>query len=124
MRVWIGGFKFWGTPWVTQFYDWAFMDDDTPEGLGRYFDRIPDDTDVLLCHGPAFGILDYVPRGEHTGSLELLKTLDRVQPKVFIHGHIHDEYGVSSRGETAIYNVATCDDNYKPVHAPVVIDLA
>lgn len=45
--------------------------------------------DLLLTHGPPFGILDTNRKGEHSGSKALLNLVERVKPKVHIFGHIH-----------------------------------
>lgn len=122
----VDGIKIYGTPWVSQFGNWAFMgDEDFLEGV---YGGIPKDTDILLCHGPAHNLLDKVDRGENTGSKALLANLMRVKPAVFIHGHIHDEYGEArlnfkDGGSTLVINAATCDDRYQPVHPPVVLEV-
>lgn len=124
----IEGVRFWGTPWVSQFGKWAFMGEE--DALKEKYDLIPSDTNVLICHGPAYGIRDRVNRdkypnsAENTGSSAMLSTLFRVKPALFIFGHIHDEYGsVMLNEKTLCCNVATCDDNYEPVHEPVVLDI-
>ncbi len=64
--------------------------------------------DILLTHAPALGLND----GEdlaHTG-FEVFNTLmDRYQPRYFIHGHVHMNYGrefprLSTYGETQVIN--------------------
>ncbi len=94
----IEGIKFWGTPWVNRFMDWAFMLDDTNEGLGRKYEGIPEDTQILVSHGPAYGILDETFQGEKVGSKALLDRIhkhDHNLPQLAYHifGHIHDSYG-------------------------------
>jgi Icc-related predicted phosphoesterase len=48
---------------------------------------------VLLLHFPAYGHLDEVPRGEHTGSRSALKIVEKYQPALVISGHIHETRG-------------------------------
>jgi Icc-related predicted phosphoesterase len=95
------------------------------EGAKRHWDLIPDGTHILVTHGPAYGILDTVGRGsQHLGCAELLDALNRVRPAIFACGHIHGGYGqkFNNRGTHCI-NASICNENYKPVNAPVVVDL-
>ncbi len=55
------GWNIWGTPWQPWFFDWAFNGD--PERLRRQWSLIPDETDILVVHGPPFGYGDGVPEG-------------------------------------------------------------
>jgi|APLak6261664116_1056043.scaffolds.fasta_scaffold21863_1 predicted phosphohydrolase len=118
----IEGVKFWGSPWQPEFYDWAF---NLPRGphLAQVWAQVPEGTDVLITHTPPFGILDQVPGGEHVGCEELLKALQRVRPKVHVFGHIHEGYGVLEQDGTVFVNACICDERYRPVNAPILIDL-
>ena len=64
--------------------------------------------DILVTHAPARGINDFdtIP---HRGFDCFVKLLDRYRPKLFLHGHIHRNYGSdiprsTQRGETRIVN--------------------
>ncbi len=57
----IEGLKIYGSPWQPRFFDWAFNLNRGAE-LAEKWKLIPGDTDVLITHGPPFGILDEVPR--------------------------------------------------------------
>lgn len=64
--------------------------------------------DILVTHAPARGINDFDTLS-HRGFECFVKLLDRYQPKLFLHGHIHRNYGVeipreTQRGETRIIN--------------------
>lgn len=64
--------------------------------------------DILVTHAPARGINDFDTLS-HRGFDCFVKLLDRYQPKLFLHGHIHRNYGVeipreTQRGETRILN--------------------
>ena len=54
--VTIDDVKFYGYPHTPIFCNWAF--NRTPEYLEMAANKIPDDIDVLLTHGPPYGILD------------------------------------------------------------------
>ena len=63
----IAGFSFWGSPYTPAFLYWAFM---YPRGEAAnvHWDRIPDALDVLVTHGPPYGILDQTASdGPHLG---------------------------------------------------------
>jgi len=47
--------KFWGSPVQPEFFNWAF-NRERGEDICKHWDLIPDDTDILITHGPAFGI--------------------------------------------------------------------
>jgi Icc-related predicted phosphoesterase len=126
----IDGVKFWGSPWTNIFSNWSFMDIDSR--LKQYWDMIPNDTNVLITHGPPNGFMDEVMdfigskcewEGRHTGSLELLKAIERVKPKVHIFGHIHEGYGTFNYGSIKLVNASTCDGFYRPYNSPIVVDL-
>ncbi len=52
----IDGVRFFGSPYTPEFCNWAFGYD---KGLAQVFwGCIPDDTDVLITHGPPKSILD------------------------------------------------------------------
>jgi Icc-related predicted phosphoesterase len=148
--VTIDGVKFWGSPVQPWFYDWAF-NVHRGASIKKYWDMIPNDTDVLITHGPPYGYGDQSwpepvqynnsrvlrPASEHFGCEELIKAVERIKPKVHIFGHIHGGYGKSGLTEyeqkslmlpyngipTKFYNVAICDEQYNPVNPATVIDI-
>ena len=94
--------------------------------IRRKWDLIPEDTDVLITHGPPHGILDLVPSDmsgnyEHAGCEELLLAVKRVKPKLHVFGHIHEGYGVARRARTTFVNACICDAAYRPINEPVII---
>jgi len=114
----IEGFRLWGTPWQPWFFDWAF--NLYEEELKRRWELIPDDTDILLLHGPPHGYGDAVPRRngtiEQTGSPSLLERIRQIQPQLAIFGHIHEGRGEYRDGSTVLANVSLLDVNYRAVH--------
>lgn len=98
----IDGVKFYVSPWVPRFFDWAFMLD-TYEELEEKWKAIPDDVEVLVTHGPAFGILDRNYQGSFCGDsalLERIKSLKKLKMHCF--SHIHEAYGTRFNGHLAI----------------------
>lgn len=115
------GLKIFGTPWVPNLSRWAFHKDDA--ALGRLYDHIPADVDILVTHGPPFGFCDHtVPKfgSVRAGSPDHTQYLARTQAKVNICGHIHEGYGFAytARG-TTVANVAHQTERYEPINPPV-----
>ena len=85
----IDNITFWGSPYTPEFLNWAFM---YPRGTSSklYWNLIADNLDVLVTHGPPFGILDETAPGkEHLGCEELLNAVKEKEPRVHLFGHIH-----------------------------------
>ncbi len=116
------GFKIWGSPWQPRFYDWAF--NASEDELAQKWSLIPDDTDILILHGPPRGYGDFSTFGnEHTGSPSLLERILQIKPKLVVAGHIHSGHGVYNIGETVFVNAAQLDDAYQPVYKPVLVEI-
>lgn len=120
--------KFYGSPWQPEFYNWAFNLPRNGWELETKWNDIPNDTDVLITHGPPYGVLDFVrnnrKRGlEFVGCEQLMFRVEHLKPLLHVFGHIHDAYGVSKGKDTLYVNASTCNDRYVPLHAPIVIDL-
>jgi Icc-related predicted phosphoesterase len=118
----IEGMRIWGSP-VTPVYGGAF-------GLSfakdrkRLYARIPWDIDVLITHGPPFGILDTAPvSGLHEGCRELLDAVTRVQPKLHVFGHIHTAYGIFRTEHTTFVNASRLGLHNDPDKAPFVFEM-
>jgi len=113
------GLKIWGTPWQPWFFDWAFNLRE-PE-LKAKWDLIPEDTDILVVHGPPFGYGDGVPGRDgirYTGSPSLLARIKAVAPKLVVFGHIHEGRGEWRLGETVLANVTIVNAAYEAVYEP------
>eukprot|EP01138_Halocafeteria_seosinensis_P015372 gb/GECG01015688.1/.p1 GENE.gb/GECG01015688.1/~~gb/GECG01015688.1/.p1 ORF type:complete len:257 (+),score=31.28 gb/GECG01015688.1/:1-771(+) len=114
--------KVWGSPWQPRFCDWAF-NVQRGEEIRTKWDLIPDDTDILITHGPPHGILDMNDEGQPCGCEELLRAVqERVKPRLHIFGHIHEGYGTYSDGTTLFVNASTCTVEYQATNPPIVID--
>lgn len=122
-EVVIEGFKFYGAPQTPRFCDWGF---NVERGqLHRYWDDIPEDTDVLVTHGPLSGYGDQNDRGIYCGCEELLEAVQRVQPKIHVCGHIHEGHGIHQVVgiPTVSVNASTCTARYKPTNQPLTINI-
>ena len=118
----VKGLKIYGSPWQPWFHDWAF-------NLQRGYDiaqkwaKIPDDTDILVTHGPPFGHGDLTLAGHYVGCEDLLARIKIIKPKLNVFGHIHEAYGMSCDGDTVFINAAVCNRLYQVANAPVVYDM-
>jgi len=117
----VEGLHVWGSPWQPWFHDWAF---NLPRGkaLAEKWALVPDTTDVLLTHGPPFGVLDETAHGQRVGCEELGRALKRVRPRLHLFGHIHESFGTRHEDGILSVNACCCNLRYRAVHAPVVID--
>lgn len=118
----IEGLKIYGTPVTPYFLNWAF-NRQPGKDIEKHVNRIPNDVDILISHGPPHGFLDVNSAGQHCGCPSLLAKVKTAKPKLMICGHIHEGYGQAQNGETQIINASLLDDAYKYVNAPVVIDI-
>ena len=110
------GLKIYGSPNTPKFYDWAFM---KSRGLSlqENWNNIPLDTDILLTHGPPFGIGDKTEHGELTGCIDLLnKVMNLPDLKYHAFGHIHHSSGIYTANQlgtrTRFVNGSILNDSY------------
>lgn len=118
----IENLKIYGSPWQPRFFDWAFNLTRGAE-IAEKWKLIPTDTDVLITHGPPFGILDLTPRGDNAGCEELRKRVEEIRPKAHIFGHIHCGYGSKDHFGVKFINASNCDESYEPSNPPIVFDI-
>ena len=106
----VQGLRIWGTP-TTPLYGGAFGIS-SAQDRSRLYSTIPNDTDVLISHGPPWGVLDCPPgANQHAGDPELLKAVRRIRPKLHVFGHIHAGHGVKVTEQTVYANASLlCDD--------------
>lgn len=55
----------------------------------KLWNMIPENTNILVTHGPPYGILDLNMQKQHTGCKDLLNQVLKIKPKLHIFGHIH-----------------------------------
>jgi calcineurin-like phosphoesterase family protein len=125
----IDGVKFYGAPWQPAFYQWAFNFPENDFGVEARMTwaKIPDDTDVLLTHGPPRGILDLVTQhgDDRAGCVELRKRIDELSNlKLHVFGHLHSGYGQAKvLGGPTFVNACINTIEYQPTNAPIVVEL-
>lgn len=107
-------FTVYASPYSPEFCNWAFTYErhidrynpstSTPvqarhggETAGSFTapNLVPDwpGVDIMLTHGPPYGIFDMVPSGGLVGCENLLKACTRAKPRIHVFGHIHEGYG-------------------------------
>ena len=126
----IEGLRFWGSPISPEFNNWAFNRRRGDE-IKKYWDLIPDNIDVLVSHGPPYGILDQTLMangefGPREGCLDLYKRVEELRQnklKLHIFGHFHSQYGIIEKNKTKFVNASVVNENYELVNDPIVIDL-
>ncbi|KAL3463418.1 Ser/Thr protein phosphatase family protein [Aspergillus heterothallicus] len=99
-------FTVYASPYTPEFCQWAFayprsMDRFNPPdssqsgtaGGAVYVPSFPD-VDILLTHGPPYGILDQVfGSTDSVGCKHLYRAVERARPALHVFGHIHEGYG-------------------------------
>ena len=124
----IEGVKFWCSAITPFFFSWAWNRYRGAE-IKKHWDLIPDDTDILVTHGPVYGILDHVlnshhPQGEHVGCADLLDRVKKLK-KLKLHccGHIHCGNGTVQIDGVTFINASICDEQYKPSNKPYIFNI-
>lgn len=123
-RIW----RVWGSPYTPAFCDWAFNRERGKE-IRHHWDMIPEDTDILITHGPPFGVLDKSGiGGEKCGCRDLYAVMQEIRPRMHVFGHIHHSHGYEVRvhdngTRTDHINASICDEGYRPTHKPIIIEL-
>ncbi len=138
------------TPW---FYGekWAFNQDRGDQFIGKTWQLIPDDVDVLVTHGPPHGVLDMTVcicilahvhafanmlahvcvhlltclpqvKNEAVGCEVLAQVVNRLNVPLHLFGHIHEAHGAIKIGSTTFSNASIVDVFHRPAHKPNVFD--
>lgn len=119
------GLRIYGTPYQPVYGNWAF-NASQPE-LEKLAAKIPE-CDVLVSHGPPYGILDEVlhPRQRedaHVGDKFLLRRIWEIRPKLVHVGHIHESRGQLSKDGVTFVNSAVCSLRHNMVREPFTVQL-
>lgn len=121
-------YKLFGTPFCTQFYNWAFMEED--DELAKLYLAIPDGLDVLLSHDQPYGYGDILLQDtpwngrDHIGNKPLLGAVLAKQPKYMFCGHLHSTtHECVEILQTKRYNVSLKDEYYNMIYEPLYLDI-
>lgn len=81
------------------------MEDYVSNRHSRNYVRIPEDTDVLITHSPAYGILDF-DNNINYSSEELLQAVSKINPHIHFWTYsqtarynLHREYDIFKRSD-------------------------
>jgi len=131
------GLNIFGSPYTPEFFPeyWGFNRKRSEE-IKAEWAKIPDNTDILVCHGAAKGFLDWTDErpqdwlypGGHAGCEDLMNRIYQLdQLKLFVCGHLHNNTGLvdvpTRYGSIKYCNAAVVDNQYKVKHQPQVITL-
>lgn len=116
--VTLEGINIWGSPVQPWFHNWAF--NRWPDQIKKHWDIIPDNTHIIVTHGPPYLKGDTVRHGEHVGCKFLLERIEEIKPVLSISGHIHEAYGETSNEHTVFFNAAALNIHYEVSNRPLV----
>ena len=125
----IDGFNIYGSPWQPFFCHWAFNfpENDNGAAAKTTWAKIPNNTNILITHGPPRGILDNLHEGknpeERVGCPYLLERIKELKElKLACFGHLHrnaEDHKIEKHGNITFVNASICDESYKPVNPPI-----
>lgn len=125
----IQGLLFHGSPATPDFFRdyWAF-NYARGNDIASKWSVIPNNVDVLITHGPAYGILDNLEGSNNKVGCEELEYKVRYELedlKLHVCGHIHHPRGIqhSEYGLPIFVNAAICTESYDPINAPIQVKL-
>ena len=114
---------------AANFFWWSF--NLAEKDLVEKWALIPNDTDILIVHGPPHGYGDKAPRVggkgfEHVGSPSLLEKIKIIKPKICVYGHVHGGYGtykIPELPEIILANCSLLNEKYELVNKPMIFEL-
>lgn len=101
-------------------FRWAFCPSDRSLKLSHQ--AIPK-CDILISHGPMYGVLDEAKGGHLCGSLSLASAVCAIEPKLLVTGHIHEAAGIQTYGKTLVVNNSYVDERYRIKNQPRMVEL-
>ena len=115
--------KIWGSPITPSFgYGWAF-NKDRGYDINQIWNRIPNDTDIVITHGPIHSYCDRTDRGGlNVGCEQLYHRLNEVRPQLHFSGHIHEAYGYRHTDWGYAFNGCNCDLSYLVNNKPMTFE--
>lgn len=89
--------------------------------IESYWDRIPNELDILITHVPPLGYLDRAEKSRRGCEL-LANRILNIKTKYHLFGHIHSGYGVYRLDDRILINSALCNENDLLVRNPICIN--
>ena len=93
------------------------MEDCVTKRQRRNYAKIHGNTDVLITHSPAYGILDFDGNINY-GSEEILMKLSDLHLKAHLFGHIHAQHGILKQHGVIYSNGAIMNADYTILNSP------
>jgi Icc-related predicted phosphoesterase len=116
------GLKFWGSPVTPWFHNWAF--NRVEDKIDEHWNLIPDDTNILITHGPPYLTLDATRAGLRVGCPRLSEKIKNLlELKVHVFGHIHEAQGIVEKDGVIYVNASILDLYYDVKNSPVILQL-
>lgn len=101
----VAGLQVFGSPLSLPFGPWPFMEPE--ERLAEVWASIPEETELLVVHGPPHGLGDRASSGVDAGSHSLTARLAELpQLRAVVFGHIHEARGRGRVGGVDWVNAA------------------
>lgn len=120
--VQIEGLNIFGSPDQPAFCGWAF--NRSHKFLEDHWKIVPDDTNILITHCPAYGILDSLNNGDMVGDVALMKRINTLPNlKMHVCGHIHESRGILDVGPVKHVNASMLNDSYNVAYQPLSIEV-
>jgi calcineurin-like phosphoesterase family protein len=121
--VMLDDIKIWGSPITPSFgYGWAF-NKDRGYDINQIWNQIPNDTDIIITHGPIHSYCDRTDRGGlNVGCEQLYHRLNEVKPHLHFSGHIHEAYGYRNTKWGYAFNGCNCDLSYLVNNKPMTFE--
>jgi len=115
----VDGLRIWGSPFTPRYGDWSYMKDRGT--INRIWDNIPEGLDILVTHGPPYGVLDATYDHHNkvalVGCSALRKRVTKVTPRFMLFGHVHSTDDIRNSGTRTVGGIPTvfsngscCDD--------------
>lgn len=118
--------KIYGSPYQPEFFHWAFNVPRNSERMEQIWNKIPEDTDILITHGPPHNVLDLVDNiwgAVNTGCEVLSERLKQISPLIHSFGHIHCQRGIEIKDKTLYINASVCDEDYHASYKPIEVEI-
>jgi Icc-related predicted phosphoesterase len=113
----IEGLNIWGSPMNAFNHGSAFSK--SKDEIAEHWEKIPDNSDLVIIRTPAYGVLDENPQGEHLGCKDLLRRLVKVEPLYFVCGYPEGLHGSEYNHGIHFINASLMNEKFEIIYKPV-----
>jgi len=117
----VEGIRFFCSAYSRTFGNWWFMESESV--LEYLYEKIPENTEILVTHTPPFEKLDKTFMGINAGSVSLgerITKLPNLQYNIF--GHIHESNGSETIDGIRYINCSVTNKGYNLVNMPYIFE--